>query len=82
MAEQRILNVLILCTGNSARSILAEALLNKLGSGRYRAYSAGSNPVGVPNPYAIEYLQSVGIDTAFARSKNWQELQVTTARKI
>ena len=82
MTEQRVFNVLILCTGNSARSILAEALLNKLGAGQYRAYSAGSTPVGAPNPYAIEHLQSVGIDTAFARSKSWKEFTVEGSTSI
>ena len=73
MSDQRVFNILVLCTGNSARSILGEALLNIMGAGRFRAYSAGSQPVGKPNPYAIEYLESVGVDTSFARSKSWQE---------
>ena len=63
------LNVLFLGTGNSARSILAEAVLNHLGQGRFKAYSARSRPQGAPNPFAINLLQREGIDTGFARSK-------------
>ena len=73
MVAFKPVNVLFLCTGNSARSILAEGLLNDLGANRFRGYSAGSKPVGQPNPYAIEHLVSVGIPTNFARSKSWQE---------
>ena len=66
-------NVLFLCTGNSARSILAEAILNKVGAGHFRAHSAGSQPKGKVNPHTIHLLQNLGYDTSGYRSKSWDE---------
>jgi arsenate reductase (thioredoxin) len=66
-------NVLFLCTGNSARSIIAEAILNKIGAGKFVAYSAGSQPKGQVNPYTIQLMQSLGYETSRLRSKSWHE---------
>lgn len=67
------LNVLFLCTHNSCRSVIAEAILNKLGAGQFKAYSAGSTPSGTINPRALHLLQRLGYDTAGFRSKSWHE---------
>jgi arsenate reductase (thioredoxin) len=69
----RPFNVLFLCTGNSARSIMAEAILNKLGAGTFHAYSAGSRPKGEVNPRTIQLLDSLGYDTSGFRSKSWSQ---------
>ena len=70
---ERIFNTLFLCTGNSARSIFAEAILNKAGAGRFRAFSAGSQPKEQVNPHTIALLQGLGYDPAGFRSKSWNE---------
>ena len=67
------MNILVLCTGNSARSILAEAIFNRLGQGKLSAYSAGSKPVGAVNPVALSLLAAEGYDVSGFRSKSWDE---------
>ena len=69
----RSFNVLFLCTGNSARSIIAESILRKVGAGRFRAFSAGSHPKGVVNPFALKVLDSLDYPTDGVRSKSWDE---------
>jgi len=76
------MNVLFLCTGNSARSILAEAYLNMAGKGRFKAFSAGSRPGGRVNPYALELLEKSRIDTTALRSKSWDEFAQPGAPKM
>ena len=78
----KIYNVLFLCTGNSARSILAEAILNRDGKGSFRAFSAGSQPKGEVNPYAMTLLRKSGYDTSAMRSKSWSEFAQPGAPKL
>jgi protein-tyrosine-phosphatase len=75
-------NVLFLCTGNSARSILAEAILNREGRGRFNAFSAGSHPKGEVHPMALETLEEMGFLTQGYRSKDWQEFAAPGAREL
>jgi arsenate reductase len=77
-----VYNVLFLCTGNSARSILAEALMNRWGQGKFRAFSAGSRPSGTVNPYALALLDRAGIPLESARSKSWDEFAVPGAPEM
>ena len=79
---QKIYNVLFLCTGNSARSVLAEATLNHLGDGRFRAYSAGSKPSGTVHPASLRLLQRRGLSTAGLRSKSWDEFAASDAPQM
>jgi arsenate reductase len=82
MITDRAYNVLFLCTGNSARSILAESLLNTLGHGKFRAFSAGSFPKGQVHPMAVELLQRMNLPTENLRSKSWDEFAAPGAPPI
>jgi arsenate reductase len=75
-------NVLFLCTGNSARSVIAEAILNKVGFGNFKAFSAGSQPKGQVNPNTVKLLQNLGYDTSAYRSKSWSEFAKPGAPRL
>lgn len=78
----RVFNVLFLCTGNSARSVLAESILQKEGAGKFRAFSAGSQPKGEVNPYSLRVLASMGYPAEGFRSKSWDEFAAPDAPKM
>jgi protein-tyrosine-phosphatase len=79
---QQPFNVLFLCTGNSARSIMAEAILNRVGQGKFRAVSAGSHPKGQVHQYALDLLRRMNHDVSGLRSKSWQEFSKSDAPKL
>ncbi len=82
VVETKVFNVLFICTGNSARSIMAEAILNRAGTGHFRAFSAGSQPKGQIHPYALELLKRSHYDVSGLRSKSWQEFTGPNALKL
>ena len=82
MSDDKLFNVLFLCTGNSARSIMGECILNRLGRGRFRAFSAGSHPKGEINPHTIETLKKLNYVTDDLRSKSWDEFAVPGAPEL
>jgi arsenate reductase len=82
MGPNNPLNVLFLCTHNSARSIIAECVINRLGNGKYRGYSAGSRPSGRVHPYALDLLRQLNYDTASLRSKSWEEFAAPQAPQL
>jgi protein-tyrosine-phosphatase len=80
--SDHVYNVLFLCTGNSARSILAEAIMNRVGQGRFKAFSAGSQPKGEVHPKALSLLKNLNYNTDFARSKDWNEFAQPDSPKM
>lgn len=80
--SDKIYNVLFLCRGNSARSIIAEAVLQRESVGRFRGFSAGSHPAGAPHPYTLDLLNGLNHDTGFARSKSWDEFAAAGAPRM
>jgi arsenate reductase (thioredoxin) len=80
--SDHIFNVLFMCSGNSARSIIAEAILNRVGAGRFKAFSAGSHPKGEIHPFALQLLKSLNHDMSSARSKDWNEFAAPGAPKL
>jgi arsenate reductase len=81
-APNKVFNVLFICTGNSARAIMAEAVLNRAGQGRFRAFSAGSQPQGRVHPYAVDLLKRLNYDVGGVRSKSWTEFTGPNAPKL
>ena len=80
--SEHIFNVLFLCTGNSARSIVAEAVLDRVGAGKFKAFSAGSHPKGQVHPYALQLLKTLNHDTSQFRSKDWSEFAIPGAPEM
>ena len=81
-ASDGVFNVLFLCTGNSARSVIAESVLNRYGQGRFKAFSAGSQPIGQVNPFAVDLLKNQNYPVGDLRSKNWNEFSGPDAPKL
>src|SRR5262245_16325648 len=79
---KKVYNVLFLCTGNSARSIMAEVILNRAGQGNFRAFSAGSQPKGQVHPYTLDLLRKLHFDTNHVRSKSWLEFSQPDSLKL
>ncbi|HEX3939723.1 MAG TPA: arsenate reductase ArsC [Xanthobacteraceae bacterium] len=82
LVENKVFNVLFLCTGNSARSIMAEAVLNRAGAGKFKGFSAGSQPKGEVHPYALDLLRKLHYDVTGLRSKSWKEFSGPDAPKL